>query len=71
MAQTSLTKDFLDLWVGTLKKAGGEEAKPIAEPEASDKRFKDPEWKDNPTFNFLQQAYLITSRWAEHLVEDA
>lgn len=71
MAQTSLTKDFLDLWVGTLKKAGGEEAKPIAEPDASDKRFKDPEWKDNPTFNFLQQAYLITSRWAENLVDKA
>lgn len=71
MAQTSLTKDFLDLWVGTLKKTSGEDAKPIAEPDASDKRFKDPEWKDNPAFNFLQQAYLITSRWAENLVENA
>ena len=43
----------------------------MAEPEPKDNRFKDPEWSDNPVFDFLKQAYLITSRWAEDLVEDA
>ncbi len=69
LAQTSLTKGFLDLWTGTLKRMNGEDAPPVAEPERSDKRFKDQEWSDNPVFDFIKQAYLITSRWAEDLVE--
>ena len=43
----------------------------MAEPEPRDNRFKDPEWSENPVFDFLKQAYLISSRWAEDLVEDA
>ncbi len=49
----------------------GEEAAPVAAPEPKDKRFQDPEWSQNPFFDFLKQAYLITSRWAETLVEQA
>ncbi len=69
LAQTSLTKGFLDLWTGTLKRMNGEDAAPVAEPDRGDKRFKDQEWSDNPVFDFIKQAYLITSRWAEDLVE--
>lgn len=69
LAQTSLTKGFLDLWTGTLKRMNGEEATPVAEPEPGDKRFKDHEWSDNPMFDFIKQAYLITSRWAEDVVD--
>ena len=32
---------------------------------------QDPEWSENPVFDFLKQAYLITTRWAEEMVEDA
>jgi len=70
-AQTRLGAQFLDLWASTLRKAQGEPAEPVAEPEPKDSRFKDPEWSDNPVFDFLKQAYLITSRWAEDLVEEA
>ena len=70
-AQTRLGTQFLNLWTSTLQRAQGEPAEPVAEPEPKDSRFKDPEWSENPVFDFLKQAYLITSRWAEDLVEEA
>lgn len=70
-AQTRLGSQFLNLWATTLKKAQGEPAEPVAEPEPKDARFKDPEWSENPVFDFLKQAYLISSRWAEDMVEEA
>jgi polyhydroxyalkanoate synthase len=70
-AQTRLGTQFMSLWASTLKRAQGEAAEPVAEPEPKDNRFKDPEWSENPIFDFLKQAYLISSRWAEDLVENA
>lgn len=70
-AQTRLGSQFLDLWALTLKKAQGETIEPVAEPDPKDGRFKDPEWSENPVFDFLKQAYLISSRWAEDMVEEA
>lgn len=70
-AQTRLGTQFMSLWASTLKRAQGEPAEPVAEPEPKDNRFKDPEWSENPIFDFLKQAYLISSRWAEDLVENA
>ncbi len=40
-------------------------------PERKDKRFSDAEWRDNPFFDFLKQAYVLTSDWAENLVQHA
>jgi polyhydroxyalkanoate synthase len=71
MAQTSLTKGFLDLWTNNLKRINGEAVEPVAQPEPSDKRFRDPEWTENPVFDFVKQAYLITTRWADDLVQQA
>ncbi|MBQ0823056.1 class I poly(R)-hydroxyalkanoic acid synthase [Microvirga terrae] len=70
-AQSRLGTQFMSLWASTLKRAQGEPVEPVAEPEPKDNRFKDPEWSENPIFDFLKQAYLISSRWAEDLVEDA
>lgn len=28
-----------------------------------DRRFKDPSWETNPSFNFLKQSYLLWERW--------
>ena len=44
---------------------------PVATPDARDKRFNDPEWTDNPFFDFLKQLYLLTTDWADTLVRDA
>jgi len=70
-AQSRLGAQFLDLWSTTLRRAQGEQAEPVVQPDPKDSRFQDPEWSENPVFDFLKQAYLITSRWAEGLVEHA
>ena len=36
-----------------------------------DPRFKHPAWSENPYFDLLRQSYLITSHWAESLVDTA
>ena len=70
-AQAALTKQFVDLWASTLHRLQGEQAPPIAAPDAADKRFADPAWRDNPYFDFIKQAYVLTTHWAEELVKRA
>ena len=70
-AQTALTKQFVDLWASTLQRLQGEQAPPVATPDAADKRFADAAWRDNPYFDFIKQAYVLTTRWADDLVKRA
>ena len=70
-AQTVLATQFVNLWASTLQRLQGEQAAPIAAPDASDKRFADAEWRNNPYFDFIKQAYVLTTRWAEDLVRRA
>jgi len=69
--QSSLGKSYLDLWAATAKRLAGETHDPLVSPDPRDRRFRDPEWSANPYFDFLKQAYLLTNKWAQHLVEDA
>jgi polyhydroxyalkanoate synthase subunit PhaC len=69
--QTRLGKAYLELWAAAAKRLAGEESAPVASPAASDKRFADPEWSSNQFYDFLKQAYLLTTRWANQLVSDA
>jgi polyhydroxyalkanoate synthase len=69
--QFGLGKSYLDLWANSIKRLAGETVPPVAQPEARDKRFADPEWSSNQFFDFLKQAYLLTVQWGNHLVADA
>ncbi|MFL5096926.1 MAG: PHA/PHB synthase family protein [Xanthobacteraceae bacterium] len=69
--QTRLARDYLELWASTAKRMAGEEAQPVAAPDPKDRRFADPEWSSNQFFDFLKQAYLLTTRWADHVVKNA
>ena len=69
--QMALGQSYLELWANSVKRMVGEEAAPVIEPDARDKRFTDPDWSSNQFFDFLKQAYLLTVRWANHLVADA
>jgi polyhydroxyalkanoate synthase len=71
-AQTRLFSGYLTVWGNAVSKAGGGEDVPDAvQPARGDKRFQDPEWGRNAFFDFLKQAYLVTSRWAADLVDHA
>lgn len=35
-----------------------------------DKRFKDPEWTNNPYFKFLKDSYLLWDKWIEDVFEN-
>jgi polyhydroxyalkanoate synthase subunit PhaC len=69
--QAGLGAAFLDLWAAAARRLTGETVPPVASADPKDKRFADPEWSQNQYFDFLKQAYLLTSQWGEHLVKNA
>src|SRR5947209_1870473 len=69
--QTSLGKAYLELWASAMHRMAGEPAQPVVQPDARDKRFADPEWSSNQFYDFLKQAYLLTTQWADRLVKNA
>ncbi len=70
-AQNTLSSKFVSLWAETLKTMQGQPAETIAQAPPRDKRFVDEEWSSNPYFSFLKQAYLITTDWADDMVQKA
>ena len=69
-AQGTLLRSYGELWNNTVYRMLGQEVTPVAEPEPGDSRFKDPEWSANPYFDFWKQAYLVTSKWAEDMLDN-
>ena len=68
-AQCALIRSYLDLWNQSARRLLGEEVEPLVTPDPSDNRFKDPEWSENPYFDFWKQAYLLTTRWADDMLQ--
>ncbi len=62
-AQADLWAQYSTLWQNTLQRMTGNEAEPVASPDAGDRRFKDAEWSNNIIFDYIKQSYLLTSRW--------
>jgi len=69
--QASLGKAYQELWAAAVKRMAGEPAPPVVEPDPRDKRFTDPEWSSNQFYDFLKQAYLLTTQWADRLVQNS
>jgi len=69
-AQGTLLRSYAELWNNTVRRMFGESVAPLAEPEPGDNRFKDPEWSANPYFDFWKQAYLVTAKWAEDMLQN-
>jgi len=69
--QARLGTAYLDLWAAAVKRLSGEAVPPVVAPAVNDKRFADPEWSSNQFFDFLKQAYLLTTRWAREIIDDA
>ena len=69
--QTGLGHAYLELWMAASKRLAGETIAPVAAPAPGDKRFADPEWSSNQFYDFMKQAYLLTTQWSERLVKNA
>ncbi len=67
-AQGDLYRGYLDLWNGTMRRVMGETVAPVANPEPGDGRFKDADWSANPYYDYWKQAYLLSTKWAEHML---
>ncbi|MEP9351315.1 class I poly(R)-hydroxyalkanoic acid synthase [Xanthobacter sp. KR7-225] len=70
-AQSRLMGGYLSVWANTMKRLAGEDVPPVVAPDPKDARFKDAGWSQSPIFDALKQTYLVTSQWAEHMVEEA
>ncbi|WP_309084846.1 class I poly(R)-hydroxyalkanoic acid synthase [Chelativorans sp.] len=70
-AQTRLLSGYMMIWASSVRRLSGAPTENGIEPEPGDKRFADPDWARNAFFDFLKQAYLVTTRWAADLVENA
>lgn len=69
--QMSLWQDYMTLWQNTSRKMMGDDTiKPIIEPAANDKRFKDSDWQENQIFDFIKQSYLLTARYVADAADE-
>jgi polyhydroxyalkanoate synthase len=70
-AQQKAGADWMKLWGTAAARATFAEPEPVAAPERGDRRFNDPAWSEEPVFDYLKQAYLLTAQRAVELVENA
>lgn len=70
-AQMQLWQVYGQLWQSAWLRLMGQEAPPVAQPDRTDRRFKDKDWQENTVFDFLKQFYLVTARWAQDMVKNA
>ncbi|MEA2999257.1 MAG: poly[(R)-3-hydroxyalkanoate] polymerase subunit PhaC [Sphingomonadales bacterium] len=68
-AQQQAAADWMKLWGQAAARAAGHKGEPLAAPERGDRRFNDPAWSEEPAFDYLKQAYLLTARRAMEMVE--
>ena len=61
----------MELWTSMWLRKPGDETKRVAEPLKGDRRFNAPEWQEYPLFDYIKQAYLLTSKALLESVESA
>jgi len=62
-AQMELWTGYQQLWMNTTQALLNNEAPQPTDGISADRRFRDPEWSENPVFNFLKESYLLNARW--------
>src|SRR6185436_7833306 len=53
----------LELWAAYAQPEAGSPPQPVVQPDAADRRFRAPEWRNQPYFDYLAQSYLLTGQW--------
>ncbi len=69
-AQVEYWQNMALLWQETGKKFMGAEASPVVTPDKADRRFRDPLWSQNVTFDMIKQSYLLTSQFVQKAVRN-
>ncbi len=60
--QAKLWRDYAELWAAAGRRLNGETVAPLVEPLPGDRRFSDKAWSEEPYYDFVKQAYLLTAR---------
>lgn len=68
--QVEYWQNMFLLWQEMGKKFLGESYQPVAVPDKSDRRFRDPLWSENVAFDLLKQSYLLTSHSIQKAVRN-
>lgn len=69
--QVSFWQDAFSLWQQAGMRMLGASSESVIQPARDDRRFKDEAWQDNPLFDFIKQAYLLTAKWMLAVVRGA
>ena len=69
-AQMSLVSSGFELWQQSLNKMLGLPSSPVATPPNHDERFENESWSTNVAFDFVKQAYLLTSEAMLKLLDE-
>ena len=69
--QVALMQQLGQLWAESARRFWGGEAPadPVITPARDDKRFKNEAWAENVVFDFFKQAYLLSSRQIQDMVD--
>jgi len=59
------------IWVNELARHADPTLPELWPSEPGDRRFADPDWRDDPRFSLLRQVHLMTCAWMRELVERA
>jgi polyhydroxyalkanoate synthase subunit PhaC len=69
--QMQMWQEYWKLWQTGMQRMLGEQPPAVAQPAASDNRFKNEAWQNNFVFDYIKQSYLIAAQNMQKLVTDA
>ena len=67
--QNRFYRKQLELWASIALPHHDAPAQPAAAPDISDRRFRAPEWRKEPYFEYLAQSYLLAAQWLQEVVD--
>lgn len=59
-----------EIWKQSINRLNNAEYKSIIESDENDKRFKAPQWRNYPIFNFIMQNYLLSEKLRDKLINE-
>ncbi|GGW78549.1 PHA/PHB synthase family protein [Alteromonas halophila] len=67
--QMDFMRKQTELWQQATRAMMGEKFEDVVKEDARDSRFAHSDWRENPVFNYLKQAYLINSQMLQGMIE--